>query len=200
MVMVTAFGRQEILKTVQDAGIDDVLIKPVNPSALFDAALRSIRGEALPPVQDADTFSKYQEALAQILGARILLVEDNVINQQVAWEILTDAGFAVEIAVDGRSALEKISAAPQSWDLVLMDTHRPAADVSITGHTDTVGKAELNEAIALKRAQAISDLLKQNGMQPFALTVGSHGKRNLLVPTPDETPEPRNRRVEVSVR
>lgn len=79
-------------------------------------------------------------------------------------------------------------------------TKRPAADVSIIGHTDTVGKAELNEAIALKRAQTISDLLKQGGMQPFALTVASHGKRNLLIATPDETPEPRNRRVEVSVR
>lgn len=79
-------------------------------------------------------------------------------------------------------------------------TKRPAADVSIIGHTDTVGKADVNEAIALKRAQSISELLQQKGMQPFALTVASHGKRNLLVPTPDETPEPRNRRVEVSVR
>lgn len=79
-------------------------------------------------------------------------------------------------------------------------TKRPAADVSIIGHTDTVGKADINEGIALKRAQSISELLKQRGMQPFALTVASHGKRNLLIPTPDETPEPRNRRVEVSVR
>lgn len=79
-------------------------------------------------------------------------------------------------------------------------TKRPAPDVSIIGHTDTVGKAEVNEAIALKRAQVISDLLQKSGMKPFALTVASHGKRNLLIATPDETPEPRNRRVEVSVR
>lgn len=97
-----------------------------------------------------------------------------------------------------------VSLTPESQALlqtIITDvTKRPAADVSIIGHTDTVGKAEINEAIALKRAQAISELLQQKGMQPFALTVASHGKRNLLVATPDETPEPRNRRVEVSVR
>jgi outer membrane protein OmpA-like peptidoglycan-associated protein len=77
---------------------------------------------------------------------------------------------------------------------------RPASDVSIIGHSDTVGKAESNEVLALKRAQSIAELLQEKGMKPFAMVVESHGERNLLVPTPDETPEPRNRRVEVSVR
>lgn len=77
---------------------------------------------------------------------------------------------------------------------------RPAADVSIIGHTDTVGKAEVNEALALKRAEAIASLLKDSGLKPHALVVESHGERNLLIATPDETDEPRNRRVEVSVR
>lgn len=85
--------------------------------------------------------------------------------------------------------------------LILADVlARPAADVSIIGHTDTVGKEETNEALALKRAEAVSLLLTARGMSPIALTVDSHGERNLLVPTPDETAEPRNRRVEVSVR
>lgn len=77
---------------------------------------------------------------------------------------------------------------------------RPAPDVSIIGHTDTVGKAETNEALALKRAAAIAEMLKAQGVRPHALSVESHGERNLLVATPDETPEPRNRRVEISVR
>ena len=128
MVMVTAFGRQELLKIAQDAGIDDVLIKPVNPSTLFDAAVRSIRGEPLPDAADIDSLSKYREALGRIAGARILLVEDNVINQQVAWEMLTDAGFNVDIADDGRIALEKITTASQPWDLVLMDMQMPVMD------------------------------------------------------------------------
>lgn len=77
---------------------------------------------------------------------------------------------------------------------------RPGVDVSIIGHTDTVGKADLNESLALKRAQAIAELMKEKGLNVQALTVESHGERNLLVQTPDETPEPRNRRVEISLR
>jgi outer membrane protein OmpA-like peptidoglycan-associated protein len=79
-------------------------------------------------------------------------------------------------------------------------THRPGVDVSIIGHSDTVGKAEANTTLALKRAQAIADLLREKGLKAAALSVESHGEANLLVKTPDETAEPRNRRVEVSVR
>ncbi len=77
---------------------------------------------------------------------------------------------------------------------------RATADMSIIGHSDTVGNADLNDALSLKRAQVVADLLKSRGLKVDALTVESHGKRNLLVPTPDQTPEPRNRRVEVSIR
>lgn len=79
-------------------------------------------------------------------------------------------------------------------------TRRPGVDVSIIGHTDTLGKADANTALALKRAQAIADLLKEKGLKAAALSVESHGESNPLVKTPDETPEPRNRRVEVSIR
>lgn len=78
--------------------------------------------------------------------------------------------------------------------------HRPVADVSVIGHTDTVGRADANEALGLKRAQGIAEMLTQRGLQAFALAVESHGERNPLVPTPDETDEPLNRRVEISVR
>jgi outer membrane protein OmpA-like peptidoglycan-associated protein len=77
---------------------------------------------------------------------------------------------------------------------------RPGVDVSIIGHTDTVGKADANEALALKRAQAIAELIKSKGLQTNALSVESHGERNPVIATADETPEPRNRRVEISIR
>ena len=86
---------------------------------------------------------------------------------------------------------------PQILDEV---RQRPAPDVSVIGHTDTVGKAEMNEALALKRAEAIAALLKDKGLKVHALSVESHGERNLLVATPDETAEPKNRRVEISIR
>jgi adhesin transport system outer membrane protein len=77
---------------------------------------------------------------------------------------------------------------------------RVALDMSVIGHSDTQGKAEANEALALRRAGAIGQQLRQLGLQDAVLSVESHGERNLLVPTPDETAEPRNRRVEITLR
>ena len=77
---------------------------------------------------------------------------------------------------------------------------RGAAAVSIIGHTDTVADDAFNEKLGLMRAWSIAELLQQAGMQALELSVVSHGKRNLLVPTADNVPEPRNRRVEVNIR
>ncbi|HOI75744.1 MAG TPA: OmpA family protein [Syntrophales bacterium] len=77
---------------------------------------------------------------------------------------------------------------------------RPAPDVSVIGHTDTVGNSEANEKLALQRAQSVAEIIRKAGLQVQDLTIASHGERNLLVSTPDNTPEPRNRRVEVTVR
>jgi outer membrane protein OmpA-like peptidoglycan-associated protein len=76
----------------------------------------------------------------------------------------------------------------------------PAPEVTVTGHTDTTGSAERNARLALDRAEAIRDVLIQEGLDPDLIAVDSHGEANLLVPTPDDVDEPRNRRVEVTVR
>lgn len=73
-------------------------------------------------------------------------------------------------------------------------------DVRINGHSDTVGKREDNARLSLERAKSARDLLVGKGVDPSIIQVFSHGEGNLLIPTPDETPEPRNRRVEVLVR
>ena len=77
---------------------------------------------------------------------------------------------------------------------------RGALSISISGHTDSTGPIQLNEKLARNRAQAISNLLIQQGVDAERLTVSSHGKANQLVPTADGVAEPRNRRVEVIVR
>lgn len=77
---------------------------------------------------------------------------------------------------------------------------RPAVDLSVIGHTDTLKSDEYNDQLALKRATRVAEMLKEKGLKVHAFTVESHGKRNLLIQTPDNTWEPRNRRVEVSVR
>jgi adhesin transport system outer membrane protein len=77
---------------------------------------------------------------------------------------------------------------------------RPSVDMSVIGHSDTQGAADANEALALSRANAIADQLRTLGLGNTPMAIESHGERNLLVPTPDETPEPRNRRVEITLR
>lgn len=77
---------------------------------------------------------------------------------------------------------------------------RPAPDLSVVGHTDTAGAAAANETLAQSRADFVARLLKPAAASGLQIEVTSHGERNLLVPTPDDTPEPRNRRVEVTVR
>jgi peptidoglycan-associated lipoprotein len=84
--------------------------------------------------------------------------------------------------------------------IIAETARRPAVDISVIGHTDTVYKTDYNEQLSLKRATTIAQLLKEKGVRVHALTVESHGKRNLLVATPDNVWEPKNRRVEVSIR
>jgi outer membrane protein OmpA-like peptidoglycan-associated protein len=72
--------------------------------------------------------------------------------------------------------------------------------VAVTGHTDTLGGEAANEKLALERARMIANMLQSNGLQAIELVVSSDGERNLLLKTPDNTAEPRNRRVEVTIR
>jgi outer membrane protein OmpA-like peptidoglycan-associated protein len=77
---------------------------------------------------------------------------------------------------------------------------RAPVDISVVGHTDTVGKKEYNYALSLKRARAVASILRRKGVDPSVLDITSHGKDNPLIPTGDQVPEPRNRRVEITVR
>jgi outer membrane protein OmpA-like peptidoglycan-associated protein len=75
-----------------------------------------------------------------------------------------------------------------------------APEVSVTGHTDRTGSAEVNARLALDRAEAIRGVLVEEGLDPALIQVDSHGESNPVVPTADDVAEPLNRRVEVTVR
>jgi OOP family OmpA-OmpF porin len=77
---------------------------------------------------------------------------------------------------------------------------RSLATVVVTGHTDTMGAARVNHALGLKRADAVRNLLIKAGLEASRIEVTSLGETDPLVPTKDETPEPRNRRVDITVR
>lgn len=76
----------------------------------------------------------------------------------------------------------------------------PAPEIFIVGHTDTVGSDEDNVALGLSRARRVADMMAKGSIIPHRVTIDSFGEKHPLIPTPDDTPEPRNRRVEVTVR
>ena len=100
-------------------------------------------------------------------------------------------GSATQLTPDSLAILEKVRAELVNWPVV--------PNVDVIGHTDTAGRAEQNDALSLQRAKAVSRLLDSAGLSADRLQVSGRGERQLLVPTPDETPEPRNRRVEITV-
>jgi outer membrane protein OmpA-like peptidoglycan-associated protein len=77
---------------------------------------------------------------------------------------------------------------------------RSIPEVVVVGHTDTMGIPQANYELALKRATTVRDLLVAAGFDGSTIEVTSHGEADLMIRTPDETPEPRNRRVEITVR
>ena len=131
IIMVTAYGREEVVQQAEVAGLEGFLLKPVSPSMLFDAIMQAF-GKA-PPETSRVVQRKEQEArvLENIQGARVLLVEDNEINQQVAKEILEGAGLHVILANNGREAVNAVQ--EDHYDVVLMDVQMPVMD----GYTAT---------------------------------------------------------------
>ena len=126
LMMITAFGREEVLAGAEQIGIEGVLIKPVSASMLFDGVVRMLGGGSTRaqqfPAPQQDSFAQ----LTSIAGAHILVVEDNDFNQEVAVELLQGAGFVVDLAENGLVALAMIGTA--AYDMVLMDMQMPVMD------------------------------------------------------------------------
>jgi signal transduction histidine kinase/DNA-binding response OmpR family regulator/HPt (histidine-containing phosphotransfer) domain-containing protein len=126
MVLVTGYGREEVLKSAEDIRLDNVLVKPVNGSMLFDSVTR-LFGQFNPEADDDRDGGKGAAAsMTAIRGAKVLLVEDNDLNQEVATELLRGVGLVVDVADNGQIAVEKVQAA--AYDIVLMDMQMPVMD------------------------------------------------------------------------
>ncbi len=96
---------------------------------------------------------------------------------------------------------ELTAASKPLFDGVLAEiAARPAVDVLVTGHTDRVGRLVDNDRLALRRAESMRDTLVAHGIAASAISVAGRGEREPLVPTADDVPEERNRRVEIFVR
>jgi signal transduction histidine kinase/DNA-binding response OmpR family regulator/HPt (histidine-containing phosphotransfer) domain-containing protein len=124
IILISDYSIEEMIEKSSDISIDGFLEKPVTPSSLYDSIIFALGIQELVP----EKINKNVKAplLDFIRGARILLVEDNEINQQVARELLEYEGFYVDIAVDGKDSVDKIkNMKNNNYDLVLMDIHMP---------------------------------------------------------------------------
>ncbi len=126
VIMVTAYGREEAAQSAAGVTINSFLTKPVTASSLHEAILQAMGHEV---ESRSDGHSRHESAaadIARLRGARILLVEDNEINQELATDLLTSNGMIVEVANDGKEALTMLDAL--EFDGVLMDCQMPVMD------------------------------------------------------------------------
>ncbi|MDO9165495.1 MAG: OmpA family protein [Rhodoferax sp.] len=132
------------------------------------------------------TFGVSADRIARDFGAAIAASPKKPLNIVLYFE-----------TAGARLTPESKAAVPRIFDEI---SNRPAPDISIIGHTDTVGSNDDNMALGLTRANLVAELIDSARFKAVRVTIGSHGEKNLLLPTPDNTAEPRNRRVEVTVR
>jgi signal transduction histidine kinase/CheY-like chemotaxis protein/HPt (histidine-containing phosphotransfer) domain-containing protein len=128
IIMISAYDLSELANEVQRIGIKKRLTKPVTESQLFDAVVDvfEIQHESLLKGALDTKKEPITEQMTEIQGAKILLVEDNEINQQVAQEILQQSGLIIDIAGNGALAIEALE--QEDYDAVLMDVQMPVMD------------------------------------------------------------------------
>ena len=127
IIMVTAYGREDVMQQAEEVGLEGFLIKPVTPSTLLDTIMGVVgkQGGFRKAGRSEDDWKI--QTLDSIRGAHVLLAEDNKINQQVAEELLAQAGLKVTIANNGREAVE-ILEDKNEFEAVLMDMQMPEMD------------------------------------------------------------------------
>ena len=123
LMMVTALGREKLAQrpAEEQALLDGFLVKPVTPSMLREAVAAARTNGGPAPITSVATASR-------LAGMRLLVVEDNLTNQQVAKELLADEGAIVHLAADGAQGVAAVAAADPPYDAVLMDVQMPVMD------------------------------------------------------------------------
>ncbi|GAB1393296.1 hypothetical protein MASR1M60_14590 [Rhodocyclaceae bacterium] len=128
IVMVTAYGREDVIRLSEQAGVDAFLIKPVSPSTLLDTILSVLGRGRIFGTDSPEGRHKVPDhaSSGQLAGAHLLLVEDNDINREFACELLKSEGIVVDEAENGAIAVAKVQ--QKAYDAVLMDIQMPEMD------------------------------------------------------------------------
>ncbi len=127
IIMVTAYGREAVRKEAENVDLAGFLLKPVTASTLYDTVIGGVYGLHAGSRRPRPGATGFERGLVQPLrGLRVLLVEDNEINQQVATELLTAAELHVTVVNNGREALAAVEKEP--FDVLFMDIQMPVMD------------------------------------------------------------------------
>ncbi|MES9933297.1 MAG: transporter substrate-binding domain-containing protein [Candidatus Sedimenticola sp. PURPLELP] len=126
IIMVTAYGIDELRSEQGDLELSAILVKPVNPSSLLNSIVDALGYTPVSTLTDVSHEVDRIESIRHLRGSRILLVEDNEINQELALDVLSGIGCVVTVANDGQEALDILDS--EVFDGVLMDIHMPKMD------------------------------------------------------------------------
>ena len=127
IILLTAYNNEGVQEKAEEIGLlEAVLYKPVTPSLLFNAIMHICGKEVFEKISTGSEKKNDTQYLPQLRSTRVLLVEDNEINREVAQEILQEAGLIVTIANNGREAVDKVKT--NTYDIVLMDIQMPIMD------------------------------------------------------------------------
>ena len=126
VIMVTAYGREDVIRLARAANVDGFLIKPVSPSTLLDTLLSVLGYEYLLSAAESPATTLPASHRPQLAGIRLLLVEDNAVNREFAAELLRSEGVQVVEVEDGEQAVTRVQ--QETFDAVLMDIQMPQMD------------------------------------------------------------------------
>jgi outer membrane protein OmpA-like peptidoglycan-associated protein len=177
---------RELVVLVPDQGGTIGAVVVTNPrggSSVLDkpysaALLEKGEGVAPPPVGRDEVTKLFAHAIAAQ-------------PQRPISFLLYFLGDSDEYTPESKDAFEKVSAEI---------ARRKVAEVAVIGHTDRVGALEYNDTLSLRRAERVRKDFVDRGVPDGAINVAGRGEREPIVPTADEVPEPRNRRVEINIR
>ncbi len=126
IIMVTAFGREVLADAAELPGAPfvDFLTKPVTSQQVVSAVQKALAGAVVP----AHAYSEKKAPLQRLQGVRILLVEDNVLNRQIATELLQAEGAQIEVAEGGLQGVSMATQPGSSYDVIIMDVQMPDLD------------------------------------------------------------------------
>lgn len=172
IIVLTAYDYSEIADKAGELGVNMFISKPLFQSSLFNL-LANISGKRLPEKLKRNISHDFN-------GARVLLVEDNLMNMEIAYKMLESAGLAVDCAYNGQEAVSMFEKDPTGYKAILMDMQMPVMD----GHeaTRTIRASKCSEGATIPIIAMTADAFAENVAEAMASGMNAHIAKPLDIP------------------